>query len=44
MLFKGKGNEKKDFEILYHGISNDILKGRIRTTGEWYINNAYLYK
>lgn len=43
-MFKGKKNEKKDFQILYQSISNDILKERIRITGEWYINNAYLYK
>lgn len=39
-MFKGKKNEKKDFQILYQSISNDILKERIRITGEWYINNA----
>lgn len=43
-MFKGKKNEKKDFQILYQSISNEILKERIRITGEWYINNAYLYK
>ena len=36
--------EKADFAKLYEGIKNDVVKERIKTSGEWYIENAAKYK
>ena len=29
--------EKEDFKKLYEGIKNDVVRERIRASGEWYI-------
>ena len=29
--------EKQDFKKLYEGIQNDVVRERIRASGEWYI-------
>lgn len=36
--------EKEDFKKLYEGINNDVVRERIRSSGEWYIKNAAKYK
>lgn len=37
-------SEIEDFEILYRDIPNEVIRERIRSTGEWYIRHAILYK
>ena len=37
-------NEKEDFKKLYEGIQNDVVRERIRASGEWYIERATKYK
>lgn len=32
--------EKEDFKKLYEGIQNDVVRERIRASGEWYIERA----
>ena len=36
--------EKEDFKKLYEGIQNDVVRERIRASGEWYIERATKYK
>ena len=36
--------EKESFKKLCEGIQNDVVKERIKTSGEWYIENAAKYK
>ena len=36
--------EKEDFKKLYEGIKNDVVRERIRASGEWYIENAAKYR
>lgn len=44
MKNKMKTTEMQDFEILYKNIENEVIRERIRTTGQWYIENAIRYK
>ena len=36
--------EKEDFKYLYKGIENEVVRERIRASGEWYIEHAIKYK
>ncbi len=36
--------EKVNFAKLYEGIKNDVVRERIKSSGEWYIENAMKYK
>lgn len=36
--------EKEDFKKLYEGIQNDVVRERIKASGEWYIERATKYK
>lgn len=44
MKNKMKTTEMEDFEILYRNIENEVIKERIRSSGEWYIERAIRYK
>lgn len=44
MKNKMKTTEMQDFEILYKNIENEVIRERIRTTGQWYIEHAIRYK
>lgn len=44
MKDRKKIKEMKDFEILYRDIENKSIRGRIKSTGEWYIEKATHYK
>ena len=37
-------SEMEDFEILYKDIENKVVRERIRSAGEWYIDRAIRYK
>lgn len=39
-----KTTEIEEFEFLYRGIDNAIVRERIKSTGEWYIRRAKFYK
>ena len=41
---KSKTTEIEEFESLYRNIQNDVVRERIKSTGEWYIRHAKLYK
>lgn len=41
---KSKTTEIEEFESLYRNIQNDVARERIKSTGEWYIRHAKLYK
>lgn len=43
-MSKSVKKEKEDFHELYDGIDNEVLKARIQSTGEWYIDSAFRYK
>lgn len=36
--------EKEDFEKLYQNIPNEVLKARIKSSGNWYIERAIRFK
>lgn len=36
--------EKKEFKELYEKIDDEVLKNRIKTSGEWYIDHAVKYR
>ena len=44
MKNKMKTTEMEDFEILYKNIGNEVIKERIRSSGQWYIERAIRYK
>ena len=44
MKNKMKTTEMEDFEILYKNIGNEVIKERIRSSGQWYIERAIQYK
>lgn len=41
---RSKTTEIEDFESLYRNIQNDVVRERIKSTGEWYIRHAKFYK
>lgn len=43
-MFKAKEREKQDLKKLYEKIPDEILRARIQSAGEWYINSSFLYK
>lgn len=44
MKNKMKTTEMEDFEILYKNIGNEVIKERIRSSGQWYIERSIRYK
>ena len=44
MKNKMKTTEMEDFEILYKNIENEVIRERIRSSGQWYIERAIRYK
>lgn len=41
---KMQTSEMEDFENFYKDIENDVVKERVRTAGQWYIERAIRYK
>lgn len=44
MKNKMKTTEMEDFEILYKNIGNEVIKERIRSSGQLYIERSIRYK
>ena len=44
MKNKMKTTEMEDFEVLYKNIRNEVIRERIRSSGQWYIERAIRYK